>query len=316
MKSVRRFESPAVVLSPRERDYFVYTVLSRATLPQERTVFTDLIVDLFLDHYSKAIQNSSAELLAWIERSCTQYPDKPLPQIFAAACTESAEAFDHEKGRSAFADAVLALNGEILSVIMKPRLLPQYAVEPLSEMDVAADRWVQALEKADRVTAEHSRAVGAWCSRLGRALSLDAKEVAHLGRCGLLHDVGKLQTPEHILGAPRELDDSEWHIMKRHAIEGESMLAADPVLGHLAPAARSHHERFDGSGYPDQLAGHDIPMAARVVSVADSFNAMIARRPYRTPITPTLAMEELERMSGTQFDPTIVAAMREVVTIS
>ncbi len=118
------------------------------------------------------------------------------------------------------------------------------------------------------------------------------------------------------MSAPRELDDSEWLIMKMHCIEGEAILHADPVLGELAVAARSHHERFDGGGYPDGLTGTEIPLPARVVAVADAFNAMIARRPYRTPVTPTVALEELQRMGGTQFDPAIVSAMGEVVTIS
>jgi HD-GYP domain-containing protein (c-di-GMP phosphodiesterase class II) len=132
-------------------------------------------------------------------------------------------------------------------------------------------------------------------------------------RCGLIHDVGKTRTPTEILQAPRRLNSDEWAIMRDHAAEGARMIARQPLLSRFGPIVRGHHERLDGQGYPDGLRLGAIPMAARIVSVADCFNAMIGRRPYRLPMAPTEALNELECHRGTQFDPDVVEAMVRIV---
>ncbi len=102
--------------------------------------------------------------------------------------------------------------------------------------------------------------------------------------------------------------------MRRHAEDGGAIITAIPLLAHHTPAVRGHHERLDGRGYPDGLASSQIPLAARIVAVADSFNAMIGNRPYRLPMRPTAALEELRRNAGTQFDPDVIEAMNDVLT--
>ncbi len=102
--------------------------------------------------------------------------------------------------------------------------------------------------------------------------------------------------------------------MRRHAEDGALMIAAMPLVSHMTPAVRNHHERFDGRGYPDGLAGGAIPSFARIVAVADAFNAMIGRRPYRPPFAPSVALERLVESRGTQFDPIVVDAMVDVIT--
>jgi HD-GYP domain-containing protein (c-di-GMP phosphodiesterase class II) len=162
--------------------------------------------------------------------------------------------------------------------------------------------------------AEHSRAVSAWCGRLGRKLGLDAHEVVFLMRSGLIHDVGKILTPSSILNAPHKLSSNEWAVMKTHVHDGVKLVSNVRPLHDFVPVVRGHHERIDGRGYPDGLRGGAIPLAVRIVTVADSFNAMIGRRSYQAPRPPTDALEELARNSYSQFDPEIVEAMVQIVT--
>jgi HD-GYP domain-containing protein (c-di-GMP phosphodiesterase class II) len=125
-----------------------------------------------------------------------------------------------------------------------------------------------------------------------------------------LHDVGKVAIPDAILNKPGPLDDEEWVFMRRHTIIGERIVAAAPALRDVATLVRASHERHDGGGYPDGLAGEQIPLGARIVSICDAFDAMVAARPDRAARGPDAALAELERCAGTQFDPVVVAAFR------
>ena len=180
-------------------------------------------------------------------------------------------------------------------------------------IDASIEALIERLEVAAPLMAEHSRAVSSWCSRVGRVLGLSEDEITFVSRCGLIHDIGKMRTPLEILDAPRQLSRDEWAIMRDHAAEGARIVGRVPVLVPLVPIVRGHHERLDGSGYPDGLRLSTIPLASRIVSVADSFNAMIGRRPYRLPLSPTQALDELDRNRETQFDPEVVEAMVRVV---
>jgi putative nucleotidyltransferase with HDIG domain len=181
------------------------------------------------------------------------------------------------------------------------------------DIDTSINSLFEHLDAAAPLMAEHSRAVSAWCSRLARALDLTEAEIDFVTRGGLIHDIGKMRTPASILNAPRRLTPQEWAIMQRHAPEGSQIVSNVPVLRPFVPIVRGHHERLDGRGYPDGLRLSAIPLAARIVSVADSFNAMIGRRPYRAPLAPTDALAELQRNAHTQFDPEVVEAMVRIV---
>jgi ATP/maltotriose-dependent transcriptional regulator MalT len=183
----------------------------------------------------------------------------------------------------------------------------------VDDIDAAITELFEDLAFAAPLMGEHSRAVSAWCSRIGRVLGLSEREIDFVTRCGLIHDVGKTHTPPQILNAARGLSPDEWAIMRDHAPEGGRMVSRLPALEAFVPIVSGHHERLDGKGYPDGLRLSAIPLAARIVSVADSFNAMIGRRPYRLPLTPHAALDELGRHRGTQFDPEIVEAMVRVV---
>jgi two-component system cell cycle response regulator len=141
---------------------------------------------------------------------------------------------------------------------------------------------------------------------LGLQLSHD--EVEQVRHAAELHDVGKVAVPDAILTKPGPLDEEEWAFIRRHTIIGARIIGAAPALTRVAALVRHSHERWDGAGYPDALAGPEIPLGARIVAVADAFDAMTSPRPHALPRTPEAALAELERCAGTQFDPAVVAA--------
>ncbi len=129
----------------------------------------------------------------------------------------------------------------------------------------------------------------------------------------LLHDSGKVGVPEAILGKPGPLTAAEWRVMRTHPLIGHQMLAGIPFLANAAEIVRSHHEMWDGTGYPEGLAQEDIPLAARVFSVVDAFDAMTTDRPYRAALPIEHAADEIARMAGTQFDPEIARAFVDLI---
>jgi putative nucleotidyltransferase with HDIG domain len=169
------------------------------------------------------------------------------------------------------------------------------------------------LDERDSQTCGHSKATAEWARRLSESMGLPAEQAAFIELCAILHDVGKIGTPESILLKPAALDATEWEIMREHSAAGERILRQIPSLASCAPIVRGHHERWDGAGYPDALAGQQIPFEARIVAVADAFHAMISDRPYRAAIPPRRALEILQAGSGTQWDPFVVDAMLELL---
>ncbi|HEX2161325.1 MAG TPA: HD domain-containing phosphohydrolase [Thermoleophilaceae bacterium] len=149
---------------------------------------------------------------------------------------------------------------------------------------------------------------------VAQRLGLIPEEIDEVVRAAKLHDVGKMAIPDSILNKPSPLDPDEWEYMRKHPVIGERIVAAATPLLPVARLVRSSHERWDGAGYPDGLAGEAIPRGARIVFACDSFEAMTSGRPYRTARTPAEALAELRRCSGTQFDPEVVDALEAVVT--
>jgi HD-GYP domain-containing protein (c-di-GMP phosphodiesterase class II) len=156
---------------------------------------------------------------------------------------------------------------------------------------------------------EHMHDVTALCEAVAERLELPPEEATPLLQAAALHDVGKAAIPDAILNKPGPLDADEWAFMKRHTIIGERILGAAPALAAVARIVRSCHERFDGTGYPDGLAGAAIPLGARVVFACDAFDAMTSDRPYRSAMRRGEAEEELRRGAGSQFDPDVVEAL-------
>jgi HD-GYP domain-containing protein (c-di-GMP phosphodiesterase class II) len=183
------------------------------------------------------------------------------------------------------------------------------------EYQVLGIAWtlVEALEAKDPCIKEHLRAVSGLALRIGSEISLPGEQLEALASGALLHDVGKIGIPDRILQKSGRLTEDEYMEIKRHPVLGVSILTPAKELASALPVVKHHHERFDGKGYPDGLRGEDIPLIARIVSVADAFDSMIRARPYGYGISRRAALREIEENSGTQFDPRIVRALLEVV---
>jgi ribonuclease P protein subunit RPR2 len=185
--------------------------------------------------------------------------------------------------------------------------------EELADSYVATVRALtNAVEARDAYTGKHAERVAAYGIELTRRLdpALAANPQVEFGF--LLHDVGKVAIPDGILHKPEPLADEERTLMRRHALIGFEIVNDIAFLAEAALIVRSHHERWDGGGYPDGLAGEEIPLPARIFSVADALDAMSTDRPYRPGISLTAARAEIERESGKQFDPAVVAVLAEV----
>ncbi len=169
-----------------------------------------------------------------------------------------------------------------------------------------------ALEAKDPYTEGHSVRVAAYSEAIGKQLGLPSATLDLIHRSCLLHDIGKIAVDETILTKTGRLNPLEREKMDMHVVIGESILRPIALLHPLLPGVRHHHEHFDGTGYPDSLKGDRIPIEARIMAVADAFDAMTSSRPYREPIPEEDALTELRRAAGTQFDPRVVAAFEQI----
>ena len=169
-----------------------------------------------------------------------------------------------------------------------------------------------ALDVRDTETEGHARRVVRYMELIAEGLNVPVEQHATLRRGALLHDIGKIGVPDHILRKPGPLTENEWYTMKTHPDLGAKIIANIPFLEEVAVIIRAHHERWDGNGYPEGLAGEQIPLGARIFAVADSFDAMTSDRPYRRGRQLDEALLEIERCSATQFDPQVVQAFLAV----
>ncbi len=203
------------------------------------------------------------------------------------------------------AEDQLANNAKTLEAMIaeRTRELDDARAETLRQLALAA-------EYRDDETYQHTERVGHVAARIALGLDLPAGQVTLLRQAAPLHDVGKLAIPDRILLKPGKLTREEFDVMKTHAELGSRLLSSgsSPVLQMAAVIAATHHERWDGAGYPRRLAGEEIPLVGRIVAVADVFDALIHDRPYKSAWPLELAIEEIARGSGTQFDPRVVAA--------
>lgn len=170
----------------------------------------------------------------------------------------------------------------------------------------------KALDTRDEETEEHSQRVKQYTLLIARQLNIPAAEVEDMSRGALLHDIGKIGVPDAILLKPGRLTESERSLMRKHPEIGYRMIAHIPFLARPAQIVLHHHEMYDGSGYPAGLSGSSIPLGARIFAVADTFDAMTSDRPYRRALPIEVALAEIKRCSGSQFDPQVVAAMLQV----
>jgi len=178
--------------------------------------------------------------------------------------------------------------------------------------DITLQALGDALDLKDRETEGHSRRVTAFTMAIARAMGLPPDQVAMIARGAFLHDIGKMAIPDKILNKPGKLDPNETTIMREHCFKGYQIVKKIPFLEDACDIIYSHQEHFDGTGYPRQLKGTEIPLGARIFSVADTLDAIISDRPYRAARSFSAARAEIARCAGTQFDPEVVAVFQKM----
>ncbi len=227
----------------------------------------------------------------------------------------------------AAAGAALSERGEAFSIASSCGAvrIPQEAGDPSAALRIADRRMyaqkgtrqasverqtsnvlLSILREREPTLREHLRDVSRLALDLGRRMGLDPEDLDVLGRAAALHDIGKMAIPDAILHNPGPLTDQEIELIHRHTLIGERILDSAPAMAPVARLVRSSHERWDGAGYPDGLAGEEIPLGSRIIYVCDAFDAMVSERPYREPMPADEALAELRRCAGTQFDPELV----------
>jgi HD-GYP domain-containing protein (c-di-GMP phosphodiesterase class II) len=179
--------------------------------------------------------------------------------------------------------------------------------------DATIEGWARALDLRDHETEGHGRRVADLSWRLGQRLGLAGTELEALRHGALLHDVGKIGVRDAVLRRRGPLDEEKWTEMRRHPVQGHELLADVERLREAAVVVRSHHERWDGGGYPDGLTGTDIPRLARVFAVVDVYDALMSDRPYRPAWREARVLDHLRREAGHQFDPEVVTAFLDML---
>ncbi|MGE0446787.1 MAG: HD domain-containing phosphohydrolase [Vicinamibacterales bacterium] len=185
--------------------------------------------------------------------------------------------------------------------------------EAQSSADAALEGLLSMLELHDRDAGAHSVRVARLATAIADEMGLDGESMIHLGRGALLHDIGKLDMPAAILSKPAPLTDREWEVMRTHPQVGYDLVRRLSGFDRAADIVLSHHEAFDGSGYPRALQGTEIPIEARILAVADSYDSMTHPHTQRPALPPALAICEIERCSGRQFDPEMAATLGQVL---
>lgn len=228
-----------------------------------------------------------------------------------------------------FADAVSVLGVALVAITsvkvyrtsgtLGELLRPLQSLDPLGVLDIAVDhtfrRFVQELETQDEMTREHVVRSAELSVRVGRGLQLRRTQLREVALGALLHDVGRSAIPDEIVNRPGRLNDDEMEIVRTHAAEGAKIVSQSVVLSCVAPIVRHHHERVDGGGYPDKLAGADIPLGARIVAACDAYDALSSNRAYRSGMGSERAFAILREHAGSQWDEAVVEALVAVLTV-
>jgi diguanylate cyclase (GGDEF)-like protein/putative nucleotidyltransferase with HDIG domain len=204
--------------------------------------------------------------------------------------------------------AAETIQSQNVSLEMANKLLKERSTAAMESLSATVDA-------RDSYTAGHSRRVQQLALAIGRELGLSQAELDLLGHAALFHDIGKLAIPDVILLKPASLTADEWSLMQRHAEEGARIIDRLGFLNDAVPAIRHHHERFDGTGYPDRLAGEEIPLGARIIHVADALDSMLTTRIYRAARPAAEALHELRTSAGTQFCPRCVGALERILPL-
>jgi HD-GYP domain-containing protein (c-di-GMP phosphodiesterase class II) len=200
----------------------------------------------------------------------------------------------------------MMLVGGVCGSLTRSLLSRVEELETLNQETILA--FVRAIDARDPYTARHSEKVAGYAVALARALRLPPADCERIHLSGMLHDVGKVALERSVLHKPGALTDGEWQLVREHPAQSAHIIGAVARFAQYVPGARHHHERYDGKGYPDGLAGEAIPLDARILAVADSYDAMTSDRSYRPALSHAEALARLQADAGTQFDPACVVA--------
>jgi len=234
---------------------------------------------------------------------------KPMIAAATAALASSGDGFKVSAAVGAVAVPHEATTATVALRVADDRMYEEKGGSRVaSARQQAQDVLVTVLREREPDLHDHSAEVARLAVATGRRMKLEGEALDVLMRAAELHDVGKTAVPDDILGKPGPLTEQELAFIRRHTIIGERILAAAPALGPVAELVRASHERWDGHGYPDGLAGEAIPLGARIISVCDAFHAMISERPYAAARPPAQALAELRGSAGSHFDPAVVDA--------
>ena len=228
--------------------------------------------------------------------------------LFLMRKTQEAYLRHTQKSAQKLREAAETIQTQNVSLEQVNRLLKERSTAAMESLSATVDA-------RDAYTAGHSRRVQQLALAIGRELGLSQPELDLLGHAALFHDIGKLAIPDMILLKPAGLTNTEWSLMQKHADEGARIIDRLGFLNDAVPAIRHHHERFDGTGYPDRLKGEEIPLGARIIHVADALDSMLTTRNYRKARPVRDALEELRQAAGTQFCPRCVAALERILPL-
>ena len=245
-------------------------------------------------------------LATWAQRETQKFGVEGVSDLVSAAVAAMLTASDAHGVERARVAAFLGVLTQEIDRVARADAGQHIAEDRGNEATTAL---LAMLAERDFNTCCHSKATAQWAKRLAAEMGFAAQAQEFVALCALVHDIGMIATPDSVLLKPGALSDEEWKIMRDHSAAGARILNQVPSLQRCAVVVRAHHERFDGTGYPDRLAGVNIPFEARVVAVADAFHAMVSERPYRQPIAPREALWLLEQGRGSQWDRDVVDAM-------
>lgn len=272
-------------------------------------------VSVGISTYPDCTENQE-KLLVLAEQAMYISQAKGYKEGMSAIISSSDYNFWSDDSLNSFAE-VLAKRHSQMGINFEEELVHKFNNEQISSQNhlmEMATSLAGAIDAKDPYTKDHSTSVSRYSEALARAINLPEDEVQRIKLGALLHDVGKIGIPENVLKKPSHLSDDEWEIMKQHPVIGaEKVLAPNEALRDLIPMVKYHHEHYDGTGYPEKLKGEEIPLSARIVSVADAYHALISDRPYRKGLGVERACEILKMGAGSQWDSDLV---RQFITIA